>query len=170
MQRGLGHATNLNAVRRHGGFLLTTCPANALQPWHQNDNDWDQGQVFFTNDTVWGMPPYYVQQMAAANYLPLRVQDSVDGQLDVTATRDKEGKVLILHMVNTSATPADAVIHIGHFKTRTAMVIYIAGAPSAENWPGNTREVTPGERTIRPDANGDLHYTCSPWSYTIIRL
>ena len=170
MRRALGHATNLNAVRRHGDFLLTSCPANALQPWHQNDNDWDQGQIFFTPDTVWGMPPYYVQQMAAANYLPLRVQDSVEGALDVTATRDKEGKMLILHLVNTSAAPADATIHIGHFKSKVARVISIAGAPSAENSPGHTRDVVPGEQTIRPDANGDWHYTCLPWSYTIIRL
>ena len=170
MRRALGHATNLNAVRRHGDFMLTSCPANALQPWHQNDNDWDQGQIFFTPDTVWGMPPYYVQQMAAANYLPLRVQDSVEGALDVTATRDKEGKTLVLHLVNTSAAPAEATIHIGHFNGKTARVVSIAGSPSAENSPGHTRDVVPGEQTIRPDAKGDWHYTCSPWSYTIIRL
>lgn len=170
MQRALGHATNLNAVRRHGDFLLTSCPANALQPWHQNDNDWDQGQVFFTPDSVWGMPPYYVQQMAAANYLPLRVRESVDGGLDVTSTRDKEGKNLVLHLVNTSSMPADAAIHIRHFKSRTARVICIAGPPSAENRPGNTKAVIPGEQMVRADANGDLHYTCAPWSYTIIRM
>ena len=116
------------------------------------------------------MPPYYVQQMAAANYLPLRVQDSVEGALDITATRDKEGKMLILHLVNTSAVPADATIHIGHFKSKVARGISIAGAPSAENSPGHTRDVVPAEQTIRPDANGDWHYTCLPWSYTIIRL
>ena len=170
MRRALGHASNLNAVRRHGDFLLTTCPANALQPWHQNDNDWDQGQVFFTADTVWGMPPYYVQQMASANYLPLRVRDSVDGKLDVTATRDKEGKILVVHLVNTSATPAEATIHIEHFKSNRARVISITGAPSAENRPGHTRELVPVEQTIWPNSNGDLRYTCSPWSYTIIRL
>jgi alpha-L-arabinofuranosidase len=169
MRRALGHATNLNAVRRHGDFVLTSCAANALQPWHQNDNDWDQGQIFITADSVWGMPPYYVEQMASANYLPLRVRDSVDGKLDVTATRDRAGKILVLHLVNTSATPAEAMIHIGHFKSNRARVISIAGAPSAENRPGATRAVVPVEEAIRADANGDWHYTCKPWSYTIIR-
>jgi hypothetical protein len=28
----------------------------------------------------------------------------------------------------------------------------------------------PAEQTIQPNSNGDLRYTCSPWSYTIIRL
>ena len=37
-----------NAVRRMGDFVLTSCAANALQPYRQNDNGWDQGQVFFT--------------------------------------------------------------------------------------------------------------------------
>ena len=71
LQRALGHAAILNATQRHGDFVLLDCPANCLQPWQQNDNDWDQGQVFFTSSQVWGMPPYYAQQMASANHLPL---------------------------------------------------------------------------------------------------
>jgi Alpha-L-arabinofuranosidase C-terminal domain len=69
-----------------------------------------------------------------------------------------------------TATPADATIHIEHFKSDRARVISITGAPSAENRPGNTRAVVPMEQTIRPNSNGYLRYTCSPWSYTIIRL
>lgn len=57
MQRVLGHVTLQNAVRRMGDFVLTSCAANALQPYRQNDNGWDQGQVFFTPSQVWGMPP-----------------------------------------------------------------------------------------------------------------
>lgn len=52
MQRALGHATILNTTRRMGDFLLTSCAANTLQPYLQNDNGWDQGQVFFTPDRV----------------------------------------------------------------------------------------------------------------------
>jgi len=62
MQRALGHATTLNAVRKHSDFVFTSCPANALQPYLQNDNGWDQGQIFFTPSKVWGMPPFYAQQ------------------------------------------------------------------------------------------------------------
>ena len=73
LQRALGHACVLNATERHGDFVRIDCPANCLQPWHQNDNGWDQGQLFFTSSRVWGMPPYYAQQMAAANHQPCRV-------------------------------------------------------------------------------------------------
>jgi alpha-L-arabinofuranosidase len=172
MQRALGHATNLNAVRRHGDFLLTACPANALQPYLQNDNDWDQGQIFFTPDTVWGMPPFYVQQMAAANALPLRVRDTVDGVLDVTATRDVEGRLLVLHLVNTSAMPVEAAIHVDHFSPKNAAIhiLTLAGPLSAENGLADTRAISPTEQHATTENNGDLHHVCPPYSYTIIRF
>lgn len=50
VQRAIVHATVLNVVRRHGDFILTTCAANALQPYLQNDNGWDQGQIFSLRD------------------------------------------------------------------------------------------------------------------------
>ncbi len=43
VQRVLGHVTLQNAVRRMGDFVLTSCAANALQPYRRNDNGWDQG-------------------------------------------------------------------------------------------------------------------------------
>ncbi len=82
MQRALGHATTLNATRRHGDFVLADCPANCLQPWQQNDNGWDQGQIFFTAGHVWSMPPFYVQQIASLTYEPERVPSNVSGSAD----------------------------------------------------------------------------------------
>lgn len=86
IQRALGHATNMNAIRRHSENVLTSSPANALEPYLQNDHDWNQGQIFFTSNQVWGMPPFYSQKMQAENHLPLRVKSEVEGELDVTAT------------------------------------------------------------------------------------
>jgi hypothetical protein len=75
-----------------GDFVLTTCAANALQPYLQNDNGWDQGQVFFTPSQVWGMPTYYAQQMSATNHLPFCVkQMGRCDNLDITATTDENG-------------------------------------------------------------------------------
>jgi hypothetical protein len=152
--------------------LLTACPANALQPYLQNDNGWDQGQIFFTLDTVWGMPPFYVQQMAAANALPLRVRDTVDGTLDVTATRDIEGRLLILHLINTSATPVGATIHVDHFSTNDTgiRILTLAGPLSTENLPADTRAIAPAEQSATTEPNGDLYHVCPPYSYTVIRL
>ena len=49
------------------------------------------------------MPPYYAQQMAARNHLPLRVASdtaSPADDLDVTATRSEDGSALVLKVVN----------------------------------------------------------------------
>ena len=104
LARALGHAGILNATQRHGDFVLIDCPANCLQAWQQNDNGWDQGQLFYTPDRVWGMPPYYVQQMAARNHRPCRLASetkSPGDDLDVLATTDEDGRRLILKVVNT---------------------------------------------------------------------
>jgi alpha-L-arabinofuranosidase len=118
LARALGHAGILNATQRHGDFVLIDSPANCLQPWRQNDNGWDQGQLFFTSSQVWGMPPYYAQQMAAAVHQPLRVQAEVESpgrDLDVTATRDEVGSTLVLKVVNVGDSSHRTTIAIDGF-------------------------------------------------------
>ena len=119
LQRALGHATTLNAVRRHGDLVAVDCEANGLQPWRQNDNGWDQGHVFFTPSQVWGMPPYYAQQMASENHQPLVVSSQVTGgnDLDVTATKSADGQTLCLHVVNLASTATARRLKIGGLPT-----------------------------------------------------
>ncbi|RYZ50260.1 MAG: DUF1080 domain-containing protein, partial [Sphingobacteriales bacterium] len=125
IQRALGHATNLNAIRRHNESVLTSSPANALQPYLQNDNDWDQGQIFFSPEKVWGMPPFYSQKMQAETHLPLRVYSEVEGSLDVTAARSENGDTLALHVVNTG-TEVSAKLDISGFEDRMESVeVYV---------------------------------------------
>ena len=76
MARALAHAVMLNVVRRSAGFVPLDSPANALQPYKQNDNGWDQGQIFFSPSQVWMQPPFYAQQMAASNHQPLLVEST----------------------------------------------------------------------------------------------
>ena len=103
LQRALIHAAVLGVCREQGDFLLTSCPANALQPWRQNDNGWDQGQIFFTPDRVWLQPCAWAQQMASANHRDLLVSGvSDDPNVLVSATRNRAGTSLVLHVVNAS--------------------------------------------------------------------
>ncbi|OOQ57913.1 hypothetical protein BC343_13095 [Mucilaginibacter pedocola] len=167
MQRALGHATTLNAIRRHGDFVLTSCPANALQPYLQNDNDWDQGQIFFTPDKVWGMPPFYVQQMASANHQRLRIAETVEGPLDVSATRSDDGKELVLHIVNTGKSEVTSALDITNFKaTGQVAVTTISAPPSAENTLEEPSRVSPLSKVI----SLQKEYTFLPNSYTIMRF
>ncbi|MBE9583120.1 DUF1080 domain-containing protein [Mucilaginibacter sp. JRF] len=135
--RALGHATTLNAVRRHGEFVLTSCPANALQPFGQNDNGWDQGQIFFTPLQVWGMPPFYSQQMASANHQPLLVKAGTDGDIDVTATRSEDGRQLVIHIVNPAEKPIAASLQLSGFDGRKAeaTITQMSGKLSDVNTP-----------------------------------
>lgn len=173
LQRALGHATTLNAARRHGGFVLADCPANCLQPWRQNDNGWDQGQVFFTPDHVWAMPPYYAQQMAARNYLPLRVQSDVTGGtgLDVLATRSEDGKTLVLDVVNTAPSPQRATISLAGFPgvQSKARAWTLAGNPDAVNPPDGPEVVRPLESVFQT-AGAAFADTFPAHSDTVLRL
>ena len=171
LQRALGHASILNAVRRHGDFVLTSCPANALQPYLQNDNDWDQGQIFFTPNRVWGMPPFYAQQMAAENHLPLNIGVRVSGLLDVTATRSANGKIMVIHVVNSGDAEISTDITLSNFPNRKAEVntLTLAGKLSAINTPFEPEKIKPVKRVLY-NAGDTMNYNFPAHSYTILRF
>ena len=168
MQRALGHATLQNAVRRMGDFVLTSCAANALQPYKQNDNGWDQGQIFFTPSQVWGMPPYYAQQMASENHLPLLVNSSVEGAgLDVTATRSEDGRKLVLHIVNIGENSVRTKFDIAEFgRIASASTIILTAPLKDTNTPENPTKIAP----IRSNIENVSNLTCDipEYSYTIL--
>lgn len=171
-QRALGHATTLNAARRHGDFVQVDCPANALQPWRQNDNGWDQGQIFFTPDHVWAMPPYFAQQMASLNHLPLRVQSACEGgaDLDVTATRSADGKTLVIHVVNNGAAPQKASISVTGFPglLPQARAWTLAAELQAVNPPDGPETTHPQESALT--TGSQFADTFPAHSYTVLRL
>jgi alpha-L-arabinofuranosidase len=170
LQRALGHATILNATRRRADFLLTSCAANALQPYRQNDNGWDQGQIFFTPSQVWGMPTFYAQQIASLNHLPLRILEEVTGNLDVTATRSEEGETVVIHVVNTGSVSRNANIKLNNFVFNGAANVWcLSGKLGDENTPEEPEKIIPVENTINIESD-EFDYVFTPYSYTIIRL
>ena len=172
MQRALGHVTLQNAVRRMGDFVLTSCAANALQPYMQNDNGWDQGQVFFTPSQVWGMPPYYAQQMASENHLPLLVKSSVEssGQtLDVTATRSEDGNKMVLHIANIEGSSVNAKFDIAGFgKVEKAHTLTLSAPLKDANTPENPTKIIPVKKDI--ENAGSLTCSIPAYSYTVLVL
>lgn len=173
LQRAIVHATIQNVVRRHGDFVLATCAANALQPYKQNDNGWDQGQIFFTPSQVWGMPTFYAQQLSAANHASQRVLSHVEGseaQPDVTATLSDDGRTLILHLVNTSSESIAATLSIDGFRPIGKTAVYVlTGAPSDENQPHAPEHIVP---TVRWYEQPGPEFACPlpPYSYTVVRI
>jgi alpha-L-arabinofuranosidase len=174
LQRALGHAHILNTTERHGDFVLMDSPANCLQPWQQNDNGWDQGQVFFTSGQVWGMPPFYAQQMAARNYLPLRVASEVvspEDDLDVTATRSEDGKTLVLKVVNLGPQPRKTTLQIARLQkvNPTAEVWTLTGRLEERNSPTEPNRIR-SQQTKFAGAAETFAYEFPAHSYTILRL
>lgn len=99
--RALATAITAMGVRELGRDVLTCCGANALQPNFQNDNWWNQGQIFFTPDKVWLQPYGWAKRMGAENHRELLVESKCDdADVCVSATRDRDGRSIVLHVVN----------------------------------------------------------------------
>ena len=168
MLRALGHAINLNAVRRHGDFVLTTSAANALEPYLQNDNAWNQGQVFFTPDQVWGMPPFYATRMAAQAHQNMTVRTEVSGNvLDASSTVSDNGDLVITHIVNPTADTVPVTLTVdGISKPSKIKAVILSGDPDDRNSPDAPEKIVPREEKVR-DLKG---VSLKPWSYTILYI
>lgn len=167
VERMLGHVINQNAVRRHGDWVLTSSAANALEPYLQNDNSWNQGQVFFTPTQVWGMPPFHAQRMASSHHQDKLVESTVEGGLDVTATVSDDGECVILHIVNLSdkGVPVEAAIK-GFDHPSSIKEISLSGGLKEVNSPSDPEKISPIERKI--ENLGAIF--AKPYSYTLVEV
>ncbi len=171
LARALGHATTLNAIRRHGDFVLTSCAANALQPMGQNDNGWDQGQIFFTPSQVWGMPPFYAQQMASGSHQPLLISSTSSAGLDVTATRSQAGNYIVLHVINAADTPRTAGLVFNGLKAsdKKITINQLKGSLNAVNSAAQPEQIKP-VTTETHFSDNSINYEFPAHSYTIITI
>lgn len=167
VERMLGHVVNQNAVRRHGDWVLTSSAANALEPYLQNDNAWNQGQVFFTPDQVWGMPPFHAQKMASSHHQGNLVETTVEGGLDVTATVSDDGKCTVIHMVNLADHEVPVSLDVKGFdKPSSIKEISLSGNLKDVNSPAEPLKISPVERKL--DNLGSIFV--KPYSYTLIEV
>lgn len=180
----VGHASVLNAAQCHGDFVLIDCPANCLQALGQNDHGWDQGQLFYTPDRVWGMPPDYSQQMAAENHLPNRVASEVQSpgdDLDVTATQGEiltaskgefSGRTrLVLKVVNAGDSPHVAEIRAEGYGNLDGLdsITTLQGGYRDENSATIPERIGPIRGHLE-EPSGSLLCAFPARSYTIVRL
>jgi hypothetical protein len=167
VERMLGHVVNQNAVRRHGDWVLTSSAANALEPYLQNDNAWNQGQVFFTPDQVWGMPPFHAQKMASSHHQGNLVETKVEGGLDVTATVSDDGNCTVIHMVNLSDKEVPVALSVKGFeKPSSIKEISLSGGLKDVNSPTEPLKIAPVERKV--DNLGSIF--AKPYSYTLVEV
>jgi hypothetical protein len=173
LQRALGHAHIINTVTRLGEEVLIDCPANCLQPWQENDNFWDQGQLFFTPSQVWGMPPYYAQQMIARSYQPLCIRAVAEGAseaLDLTATRSDDGRTVVVKAVSLEAQdlPVSIVLGAGVGFERVSITC-LAGPLDGANSPEEPRKIVPVKQE-RAWSGGAFEHLLPGHSFTILEF
>ena len=172
-RRALANALAINAIQRDGR-LPVTCSANCLQPDGQNDNGWNQGLLFLNPSQVWLQPPGYVTQMISRNYQPIEVKtESLDRDIDVSATKSEDGKTLVLQVVNVGAKPARLPLKISGFVPAkpVAQVLTLEGPLDACNTADNTEAIKPVKTQWKHGLkDGETSVTFPAHSFTIIRL
>ena len=176
LKRALANACAINQLERLGDRLAIACSANCLQPYKQNDNDWNQGLLFLSPSQVWAQPPYYVTQMVSRNYLPLCVKTEVSSPkeaLDVAATRSEDGKTLTVQVVNTGKVPLSARIALDGFVPGKpiARATVLQGDWDDINTPQQPDRIKPSEGDWRHEfKDGAVNHTFPPYSFTVLRF
>jgi hypothetical protein len=175
-RRALSNALATNAAERFGGLLAVACSANCLQPDGHNDNGWDQGLLFFNPSKVWLQPPGYVTQMTRRHYQPLLVETTLRGSargLSVNALRSRDGKTLVVQVVNADGARRPARIEVRGITPAkaSAAVEELAGPPDAVNTADAPDRITPKRFTWRHALKGGAaRYTFPPHSFTVLRF
>jgi alpha-L-arabinofuranosidase len=172
LQRALGHAHIINTIERMAGEVVIDCAANCLQAYLQNDNCWDQGQLFYTPQQVWGMPPYTAQQMIREHYQPLLIRTVTDAaeDLDVTVTRSQEGDTVVVKVVNLKAVDQPTRIEFeSDFEGKNVTIHWLTDSLDARNTPQEPHKVTAKKSEISWGSEG-CEYTIPAYSFTILEF
>jgi alpha-L-arabinofuranosidase len=174
-QRALANAVAIGTAQRNGK-LAVVCSANALQVDKQNDNDWNQGLLFFNSSQVWLQPPGYVTQMIGRGYLPHCVRAEVKSPadcLDVTATTGNNGKLLQLQVVNLKPTPVKTQITAAGFMPEKPMAIAetLAADLNVANTAESPNRIVPKTTQWEHQLpSGHAMFTFQGNSFTILRF
>ena len=174
-RRALANALALNAIQRDGRLPIT-CSANCLQPDGQNDNSWDQGLLFLNPSQVWLQPPGYVTKMYSENDEPVEVRSSVSDSsdhLDVSSQLSRDGKTLVLKVVNPDGNVAPAAVRIYGYSPAhpTADVEVLAGSLDEVNTATMPQQIQPVQNRWQPIfKKGETEYDFQPHSITVLKF
>ncbi len=173
MERALGHAHMINTIERMAGAVSIDCAANCLQAWQQNDNGWDQGQLFYTPGSWWGMPPYHSQEMIGRHQQPLLLRATLEGAgeaLDVTATRSEDGKTVVVKVVNQEEAALPVTVDLGAAAVGGRVHISCLSGPlDGVNSPEEPRRYVPVE-SEQAWGGGPLEHCLPGYSFTILQF
>jgi len=173
-KRALANALALNALERDGRVPVAVS-ANALQPYGQNDNGWDQGLLFLNQSQVWLHPPGWVTRMVSTNYQPRHVPVDVsdDAGLGVCAARSADGKVLVVRVVNVGDRPVPAALRLEGFAPSkpVAHVEELTAPLDARNTADDPTTVQPHVTDWQHEfAHGEVRRVFLAHGFTVVRF
>lgn len=172
VSRALGNATAIGLLEQRGDRVRVVTSANALQADGQNDNDWDQGLVFYDTQRSWLQPPGYVTQVIADHFVPTVVSTaSSNPYLSVTAKLEK--RALLLQVVNSSDAVQAPMIAVRGFTPQSTkvQVTVMSGNRGDTNTAAQSERIKPQSSSVDyVFADGALSYSFAPNSFTVLRL
>jgi hypothetical protein len=175
-RRALANAQAINTIERDGRLPIALS-ANCLQPDGQNDNGWNQGLLFLNPTQVWLQPPGYVTRMFSRNYQPMSVPIELtggEGHLDASAKVRKDGKTLVLQVVNTGEKPLTTALKLDGLTLAKpqAAVEELAAPMNARNTAAQPKAVVPAQRQWQHEIKdgGQASYTFPASSVTVLRF
>lgn len=175
LEAALAEAAYMTGLERNGDIVQMACYAplfgNAIA------NQWKPDLIFFSNDTLYGTPNYYVQKMFADNacthVLSSRITEEVSaGGMYETVGTD-ENNDIIIKLVNTSDTPVETTFDFENYNIDTyehsADITLLAGERLHEvNSFKEPTLLTPSESSV--DVGQSFLYTAPKYSVSIIRI
>jgi len=180
MQRALGHARNSNRLHCLGDFVRIETAANGLQVAGRNDNDWDQGALFITQNSTYIAPHGMVNIVLGAAAEAALVAVEAAGlagapTLDVIAVVDAARSVVTVRAVNFGSASVDASVallgcDVAAGGAAGSVVMLNASSPTAQNLPWAPLLVAPSFSGVVVSAKGAFDFAFPPYSVVSISV
>jgi hypothetical protein len=177
LQRGLGHARNSHRLHCIGDFVRIETAANGFQVLGRNDNSWDQGALFITQNSTYlsphGMVNIVLSSMNEAGAAMVPVEATLPSPfLDVIALVRADGNAIKISAVNIASTEIASNITLNGCTTSSGSmmnIVLVAGdSLTQQNLPGQPLSIFPVYSSVPVPVGNEPRFPIvfSPYSVT----
>jgi len=170
--RVLGHVRTSNVLQKLGDFILIDSSANCLQALGHNDNQWDQGQVFYLPNMTWFSPYGWSQTMITNTYQPFTIElensSTWNSTLDIIGVMSEKRDVVNIRVANFGANSVETtfVINGAIAANKQVTVQQLAGPLAGVNPPGAPNAFSPQNSTIQLSSMSPVVFSMDLVSYS----
>lgn len=148
-------AAFLTGIEKNADHVWMTCYAPLFAK--TGFNQWQPNLIWFNNESVYGTPSYYVQQLFARN-IGNTIVESSSGDKEVYTSVSADEKNIFIKIVNTADTDKLLQINLVDCNVnRNAHITSITARPDDENSHENPTNVYPVEKMIEFSNSGSIN-------------